>query len=160
MKLALNLALAAGLCSCAGLPFKAPAPKDFAVLDPKSAAGDRHEFRALSPEGLVYRVSATPNQPRAGLAFWSEALQKELSGKGYVLIKTDRQKISQFEREIQQWAIPTSGPAQMYWIWMRAGQKHIVYAESGGSSLIFPSLVANLQNAADSIQLREKDFQP
>lgn len=159
MKILLSFALAF-LCSCAGLPFEAKAPQDFAPIDPKSVSGAKDEFRALSPQGLMYRVSATPNQPKASLNFWSEAMQKELSSKGYLLVRSERKTVDQHEREIQEWAIPTSGPAQLYWIWFRAGEKHIIYAEAGGSSVILPSLYPELTKAADQIQIKEKDYQP
>lgn len=50
-----------------------------------TAAGDG-AFRAVSAEGVVYRVRREPNPGEASLAFWKEALAARMRGAGYALI--------------------------------------------------------------------------
>lgn len=64
-----------GLAACQ--PYEATAPEGFAVYD------DPWEFRAVSPDGVIYRVRSEPNEPEADLAFWSEALKKRMTDAGY-----------------------------------------------------------------------------
>lgn len=145
------------LISCSA-PFKGVAPRDFAVVESKNTS--KKEYQALHPDGLMYRISVEPNEPKANLAFWTEAMKKDLSSKGYELLSSDRHQYPAFQREWQLWSIPTEGMPQFYWIWLRAGVKHILIAESGGSSLIFPKIEADLQKASDTIPFYEKDYQP
>ena len=43
-------------------------------------------MRAVSPDGVVYRVRVEPNQPRADLAFWRAALRHHMADVGYRII--------------------------------------------------------------------------
>jgi hypothetical protein len=40
-------------------------------------------FRAVSADGVVYRVRTEPNEPRAELPFWKEALKRRMTNAGY-----------------------------------------------------------------------------
>lgn len=42
-------------------------------------------FRAVSPDGVVYRVHREENPGEAKLAFWKEALTSRMKAKGYAL---------------------------------------------------------------------------
>lgn len=55
------------------------APAGFAAF-----TGDE-PFRALSPDGVVYRVRRVENPGGAPLAFWREALVSRMEAKGYEL---------------------------------------------------------------------------
>jgi hypothetical protein len=43
----------------------------------------RGAYRAVSPEGVVFRVRIEKNDPEMGLEFWSRALRNHLEGEGY-----------------------------------------------------------------------------
>lgn len=68
------------LCMPACTPFKARAPRGFAALAGKSP------FRALTPEGVIYRVRQADNEPKAGLAFWRQATKRRMQEAGYVYV--------------------------------------------------------------------------
>jgi len=74
----------AGSVLCLALPacrgFKAEAPEGFAAFD------DWTRFRAVSPEGVLYRVRSEKNDPEATLPFWREALKKRMLDAGYTLV--------------------------------------------------------------------------
>ena len=60
---------------CQTLPSNAPA--DFAAYK-----GEK-PFRAVSPDGVMYRVRSTENKPFAELSFWKTALKKHMIDSGY-----------------------------------------------------------------------------
>jgi hypothetical protein len=43
----------------------------------------REAFRAVSPDGVVFRVRAAEHEPEADLAFWKEAMTKRMVEAGY-----------------------------------------------------------------------------
>jgi hypothetical protein len=45
------------------------------------------EFKAVSPEGVVYRVRSEDNKPYAELPFWKEALKKRMLDAGYIFLR-------------------------------------------------------------------------
>jgi hypothetical protein len=57
--------------------YTATAPEGFAAFD----RGDN--FRAVSPDGIVYRLREEANKPEADLPFWKEALKKRMVEAGY-----------------------------------------------------------------------------
>ncbi len=52
-------------------------PEGFAPYKAKKA------FRAVSPDGVVFRVRAAEHEPEADLAFWKEAMTKRMVEAGY-----------------------------------------------------------------------------
>ncbi|MDA8137148.1 MAG: hypothetical protein M0036_00735 [Desulfobacteraceae bacterium] len=40
-------------------------------------------FKAVNPDGIVYRVRRVPNKPYADMAFWKEAMKKRMLEAGY-----------------------------------------------------------------------------
>jgi hypothetical protein len=45
------------------------------------------EVKAVSPEGVVYRVRDEDNKPYADLPFWKEALKKRMLDAGYIFLR-------------------------------------------------------------------------
>jgi len=60
--------------------FEAVAPEGFATFD------DGWGFRAVSPDGVMYRVRTADNDPEATLEFWREALKKRMLDAGYTFV--------------------------------------------------------------------------
>ncbi len=55
-----------------------------------ACSGDgRTPFRAVSAEGVVYRVRREPNPGAAPLAFWKEALAARMRAAGYTVLAED-----------------------------------------------------------------------
>lgn len=76
----LGLVILVALAACRA-PFEASAPPDFAAYD------GRAPFRAVSPDGVVYRVrSESPGADGARLEFWSEALRERMEDAGYEVL--------------------------------------------------------------------------
>jgi len=74
----LALAAALWLCACVHTT-PATLPEGFAAYPPEGA------FKAVTPDGVVYRVRRESNKPYADMAFWKEALKKRMLEAGYRL---------------------------------------------------------------------------
>ena len=74
----LALAATIWLCACVHTT-PATRPEGFAAYPPNEA------FKAVSPDGVVYRVRREPNKPYAEMAFWKEAMKKRMLDAGYRL---------------------------------------------------------------------------
>ncbi|MBI5062682.1 MAG: hypothetical protein HZB87_04225 [Desulfatitalea sp.] len=74
----LTLAAVLWLCACVHTT-PATLPEGFAAYPPDDA------FKAVSPDGVVYRVRSEPNKPYAEMAFWKEAMKKRMLEAGYRL---------------------------------------------------------------------------
>ena len=53
---------------------------------------DWFELRAVSPDGVVYRVRTEDNEPTADLPFWQAALKKRMLDAGYILVAESETK--------------------------------------------------------------------
>ncbi|TFG64996.1 MAG: DUF4349 domain-containing protein, partial [Spirochaetales bacterium] len=90
--------------SLAGI--KAEAPEGFAVFN----KGRGRTFMALSPEGALYTIYRINNYPRMDLAFWTKALQKQLSDSGYRLHKGPEEFTGPEEKGVYfEWIVPYQG---------------------------------------------------
>ena len=83
------------LSSCSH--YNAKAPSGYGVFD----EGD--DFRALSSEGVVFRVKELENEPKASLNFWKEALSHKMKASGYIFIKESKLKIDSNEAVQLEW---------------------------------------------------------
>jgi hypothetical protein len=69
-------AIAALAVSCAS--FKATAPNNFAAYE-----SDCEKFKAISPDGVLYRVSAYEQKSEASVEFWREAFLLKMKNSNY-----------------------------------------------------------------------------
>ena len=106
--------------------FKATAPQGFA------AYGDWFGFRAVSPEGVVYRVRAEANEPKAELAFWREALKKRMLDAGYTFIAEGDIRASDKAGYLLELAAPQGPMDYSYLIGLFVDGDSLVIAEVAG----------------------------
>jgi hypothetical protein len=85
MRLTIFFALASLLAAAGCRPFEAQAPAGFAPYESGSALG-RKAFRAVSAEGVVFRVRAESTKSKAALPFWKEAIKKRMLDAGYTFV--------------------------------------------------------------------------
>lgn len=57
--------------------YKATPPEGFAAFEKTD------DFKAVSPDGVVFRMRDEPNKPDGDLPFWKEALKKRMLASGY-----------------------------------------------------------------------------
>ena len=106
--------------------FKAAAPQGFAAYN------DWFSFRAVSPEGVVYRVRAEANEPKAELTFWREALKKRMVDAGYTFITESDIRASDKAGYLLELAAP-QGPMDFgYLVAVFVDGNKLVVAEAAG----------------------------
>ncbi len=133
-KLALVLVL---LASCKH--YAAAAPEGFAAFD-KDA-----DFRAVSPEGIVYRVREETNKPEADLPFWKEALKKRMLEAGYAFFAESEIKAASGEPGyLLELSAPLGARDYSYLVAIFAMGAHIVIGEVAGE-------VVQVKNRHDAI---------
>jgi hypothetical protein len=83
------------LSSCSH--YTAQAPAGYAEFEEDS------DFRALSSNGIVFRVKEVENDPFAELKFWKEALVHRMKASGYIFIKESEIEIQGVKSAQVEW---------------------------------------------------------
>lgn len=141
MKYALALFLA--LVGCAHV--EAELPAGFAAYEPGES------FRAVSADGVVYRVRKLPNEPLADQAFWSEALQKHMVDAGYTLVSEGEFEVAQGKGYLLELAAPQGAVDVGYLIGLWVNGETLVLAESAGEMQAFELRRAAVQKALSGV---------
>ncbi len=131
------------LLGCAS--FRASAPEGFAPYP-----GD-NPFRAISPDGVVYRAQTLPNDPEADLAFWREAVKTRMEKAGYKIVSDSTLPVGDREAALLELAAPLGNRDYGYLIAVAVEGKKILLVESAGDARDFvPRKAAVLKAITDS----------
>lgn len=106
--------------------FQAEAPAGFAPYDQKKS------FRAVSPDGVLYRVRQQENKPKATLAFWKEALKKRMLDAGYHFVSEGDIKADNEPGYLLELNAPLGSQDYTYFIAVFARDNTLVIVESAG----------------------------
>jgi hypothetical protein len=121
------------LASCATLVQK---PEGFAEVLPWQMAAT--EYRAVSPEGMIYRVRTLKNYPVQTLEFWAEALQNHLEKEGYRGISNGRSfETGDNSGMIYEWAMPYGNQSYIYLTAIVVSEHKIAVAEAAAEHTIY-----------------------
>lgn len=104
----------------------ATAPKGFAQYDKGK------DFRAVSSEGILYRVRKEENYPKADLSFWKEALKKRMTDSGYTFLSDASIKANATEGYLLELAAPFGQLDYAYLIAIFVHGNSIYIAEATG----------------------------
>ena len=115
-------ALALTLSSCAH--FTAQPPSGFAAYK------SRCTFRAVSPDGAVFRIRSVKNKPKAGLPFWNEAIITRMKNAGYTLVDTSSISVQGRQAFVTELAAPLGAEDQTYLIAVIYGPKRLTIVEA------------------------------
>ncbi len=130
------------LLGCAS--FRAPAPDGFAPY------ANERTFRAVSADGVVYRVKTLKNDPKADLAFWQEAVKTRMEKAGYKIVSDSTLKLQGSEATLLELAAPFGDRDYSYLIALAISGKKILLVESAGDMRDFaPRKAAVLQAVRD-----------
>jgi hypothetical protein len=128
--LVLGLALTVLMISCS--PLSVDPPQGFAELK-----GGR-SFRAVSPEGMLYRVKSMKNEPQKGLVFWGQALENHLSREGYRSAGEARSFESGNHRGLYyEWILPSGNESYLYLTALIVTDRTITLAEAAAPHSVF-----------------------
>jgi len=120
-------------------------PDGFAGFGNKHGAKD---YRAVSPEGITWRIHSEEHKPKATLSFWKPALRKRMLEAGYRVIDSlefDCGGTAGFAFEL---AAPLGQSDYSYLVGVVPTEKDLIVIESAGPVLDFgkrkPEIVSTL----------------
>jgi hypothetical protein len=90
------------------------------------------EIKAVSPEGVTYRVRSEANKPFAQLPFWKEALKKRMLDAGYIFLGEAPVTADKREGYLLELTAPYGQQDYTYLIAVFALKREIVIVEAAG----------------------------
>jgi hypothetical protein len=120
-------------------------PEGFAEISPFPT------YRAISPEGLRFRIRTVKNYPPQDLAFWGPALKNQLQAEGYLLLRPEEGfQAANREGLIFEWGLPYRNQSYIYLTAIMIDDKEIVIAEAAGEKELYgryrEALLASLRS--------------
>lgn len=134
------------LASCAG--YHAQAPQGFA------AYGKGDNFRAVSPDGVVYQVSDSKHKPKADLAFWKEALTKRMHDAGYHAVDSMALTVDGVSAYGILLEAPLGSTDQSYLVVAIPTKKRMVVVEAAGDTPKFAARKAAILEAVQKLNVK------
>ncbi|MEE8591897.1 MAG: hypothetical protein V3T35_11320 [Spirochaetia bacterium] len=124
-------------------------PEGFAELKGRST------YRAVSPEGILYRIRTVKNKPQKDLEFWSEALENHLAKEGYRLNGDPRPFQNGNRAGLSfEWVLPYGNDSYLYLTALIVSDKTITLAEATAPYSVFIRYRQPLLDSLASIQPR------
>lgn len=111
--------------------FLADPPEGFAPYKAKKA------YRAVSPDGVVFRVRAAEHEPEADLGFWKEAMQKRMTEAGYQVLSEAGIEASGTPGTLLELTAPYGTDDYSYLLAVFPAGKEIVIVEAAGEVATF-----------------------
>ena len=115
----------------------------------------RGEYRALSPEGMLFRVRTVKNYPRKDLIFWKQALRRHLTDEGYHLLdegeafSTDRHEGIMYE-----WAVPYAENDYIFLTALVPMGGRIIIVEAAGEHSLYALHRRSMRKSLETISRR------
>ncbi len=143
---ALGALLCIGALGC-GPAYRIETPKSFRRYQ------QSHDFRWITPEGVVLRGREVENEPRATLAFWSQATQHHLERRGYKLqTKRAFRTAEGLDGERLDFLVPRGGEDWLFSVGLIVREARIYVLEAGGPWAQMHPLDAELQGVFASFR--------
>jgi hypothetical protein len=134
-------ALAGWIALTLGCAVSKPVPDGFA-----SVIGG-HEFKALTPDGVVLSVHEVDNDPKADLNFWSEALKTRMSQAGYRVLGDSVLSGKGSEVSLLRLAAPLGQKDYLYYVALSMHGAKIRVTEAAGETSRFQARAAAVLQA-------------
>ncbi len=147
----MKLLCLAGLLTVLGAckSYEAVAPAGFAAYD----HGD--DFRAVSSDGVVFRVREVDNEPEADLPFWREALKKRMGDAGYVIVADGDVRAKGRLGYLLQMAAPHGTHDYLYWVALFHAGDELVLVEAAGEASRLGGHKDDLLAAISALEIEE-----
>ena len=101
-------------------------------------AKNRWTFRAVSPEGMRYKVRTVKNYPEQDLQFWGSALKNHLAKEGYHLMGEGRHfQMKDTDGIFYEWLMPYGNADYIYLTAITISKDRIIIAESTAEHTIY-----------------------
>ena len=106
--------------------FLAAPPDGFAPYESKKL------YRAVSPDGVVFRVRAAEHEPEADLAFWKEAMHERMEAAGYNFLSEAEVQASGTQGTLLELTAPYGTDDYTYLLAVFPAGKELVIVEAAG----------------------------
>lgn len=127
--------------------FQAEAPAGFAPYSSSKI------YRAVSPDGVVFRIRSEKNEPRAELAFWQEALKKRMLDAGYHFVREGEIKAGPQVGYLLELTAPLGTQDYAYLIALFEEGDRLVLVESAGEIARFAPRRESVLAAIEKLEL-------
>jgi len=115
---------------------------------------EKTEYRAISPEGMLYRVRSVENYTVKDLDFWSRALKNQLVKEGYHLTDEGEEFTAADHRGVlYEWGVRYGNEDFIYLTAIIVFDKRITIAEAGGEHTIYAKYRQPILESLKSITL-------
>ncbi|MFP4565090.1 MAG: hypothetical protein ACLFNX_01220 [Spirochaetaceae bacterium] len=132
------------LATCAGTPSVVP-PEGFAVYD------DPEIVRAVSPEGVRFRVRYEAHEPEQSLEFWREALRRHLERSGYGLLAEESFSAVAGDGALFEWVAPVGTEDWIYLTAVLPAGDRLIIAEAAGPAELYRARRGAIAESLESI---------
>ena len=98
------------------------------------------QYKAVSPEGMLFGVRTVENYPEQDLDFWSKALKTHLAKEGYRVISDGEPfQAGDLQGILFEWAVPYGNEDFIYLTAIVVQDKKIAIAEAAGVHTVYRS---------------------
>ncbi len=108
-------------------------------------------YRAVSPEGLPFRVRQFKNYPEQDLDFWKQALEVHLTQEGYQFISESEAEADGKKIVCYEWGAPCGEDDYIYLTAVKVKGKKILVAEAAGEMKLFEKYRDGILNSIKSL---------
>jgi hypothetical protein len=130
-----------------GCRLEAPSPSGFAVYDGFGP------LRAVSPDGVLYRVRSEDNEPLADLEFWRQALRRHMVDAGYRLLDEGDVEADGVNGYLLELAAPLGEQDYAYLVALFVVGDELILAEAAGEVTRFQARREAIVEAVRTIEL-------
>ncbi len=135
------------MAGCVTPPIAMDTPEGFAAFS------DTDVVRAISPEGVLVRARTVPNDPAQSLEFWAEALERQLTESGYLLVEKSNFTIGAGEGVLMEWLAPVSEDDWIYLTAISVVDSQITVVEAAGPTDDYAIYSAAIRKSLESLRI-------
>lgn len=152
-KLSVGLLIAVSILLAAGCAKpKVNKPQGFAEVEAGMFSGT--VYKAVSPEGMVYKVRTVKNYPFMELEFWGNSLKNQLIKEGYHLTGEEIDlKAEGSEGILFEWILPYGSEDYIYMTAILLSGQRIIIAESAAEHTVYKKYREPILDSLKTISL-------
>ena len=111
-------------------------------------------YKAVSPEGMLFRVRTVKNYPSMELEFWGDSLKNQLMKEGYHLSGEKVSfKLEKSDGILYEWILPYSSDDYIYMTAIMLSGRRIIIAESAAEHTIYKKYRESILESLKTISL-------
>lgn len=133
--------------------FEATAPHGFAVYENRSLFSN--EFKAITADGVRYRVRTVKNEPEGDAALWKQTLVKSLEKKGFRILNSSSLQTEQGRSmQVVNSQLSAGGEDYLYLTAFIVDGKRIILVEAGGPKELMSVHEKGLHNSLRALKIQ------